>query len=267
MFDAVDWARPWLASVAPLARALAAHDGLHAALTARAAGLATAGGHPLRFVDQSRLPDGTAYETFIAETGQVPTRDNLHDYFNALVWLAFPRTKRALNALQHAQIARDGVGRERGPTRDAVTLFDENAAILAVREGEEGALLVDALRRHRWHEAFVARRGAFGTHAEVWLFGHALMEKLVAPYKAITAHTLVLTLPAAHFTLGEEARRAGLDALLAARIDAQGLDRRGFTPLPVLGVPGWWPGQDEAFYADTTVFRPPRAERAASEVK
>ncbi|HBZ06685.1 MAG TPA: DUF3025 domain-containing protein, partial [Massilia sp.] len=31
-----------------------------------------------------------------------------------------------------------------------------------------------------------------------------------------------------------------------------------FTPLPVLGVPGWWPEQDAAFYADTSVFRPKR---------
>ncbi|HMM24565.1 MAG TPA: DUF3025 domain-containing protein [Pseudoxanthomonas mexicana] len=30
------------------------------------------------------------------------------------------------------------------------------------------------------------------------------------------------------------------------------------TPLPVLGVPGWWDGNaDPAFYADAAVFRPP----------
>jgi hypothetical protein len=259
MFDAVDWSRPWLASVAPGARAVGASE-LRSALTARAAesGAVSAGGHPLRFVPQAALPDGQAYETFIAETGQVPTRDNLHDYFNALVWLAFPRLKRALNTLQAAQIARDGVGKARGPTRDAATLFDENAAILAVREGEQGARLVEALRGHRWREALLDGRALFGTHAEVWLFGHALMEKLVAPYKAITAHTWVVTLPAAHFTRDEPARRAELDALVAGRIGETGLDRRGFTPLPVLGVPGWWDGQDACFYGDATVFRPPR---------
>ena len=32
----------------------------------------------------------------------------------------------------------------------------------------------------------------FGSDAQVWLFGHALMEKLVAPRKAITAHVLVV---------------------------------------------------------------------------
>ncbi|MFN7122209.1 MAG: DUF3025 domain-containing protein, partial [Hydrogenophaga sp.] len=32
-----------------------------------------------------------------------------------------------------------------------------------------------------------------------------------------------------------------------------------FTPLPVLGVPGWWPANEDAgFYADASVFRAPR---------
>jgi len=31
---------------------------------------------------------------------------------------------------------------------------------------------------------------------------------------------------------------------------------RPFVPLPVLGVPGWWPANDDlAFYDDPAVFR------------
>jgi len=37
-----------------------------------------------------------------------------------------------------------------------------------------------------------------------------------------------------------------------------GLSPAHFTPLPILGVPGWWEQQDEGFYADTGVFRPKR---------
>ncbi len=58
-----------------------------------------------RFVPQESLPEGTAYEEFISATGNVPTRDNLHDFFNGLVWQTFPLIKRELNALQAAQIA------------------------------------------------------------------------------------------------------------------------------------------------------------------
>jgi hypothetical protein len=72
---------------------------------------------PLSFVDQATLPQDIAYEVFISETGKIPTRENLHDFFNALVWLSFPNIKRQLNALQAAQIARDGIGKSRGPAR------------------------------------------------------------------------------------------------------------------------------------------------------
>ena len=83
---------------------------------------------------QAALPDGCAYEAHIHATGAVPTRDNLHDFFNALVWLHFPTAKRLLNRLQAAAIARDGVQASRGPVRDAATLFDENAVLFLSAE-------------------------------------------------------------------------------------------------------------------------------------
>jgi hypothetical protein len=54
--------------------------------------------------------------------------------------------------------------------------------------------------------------------------------------------------------------RLWLDAAVATQLQG-GLDTSDFTHLPVLGVPGWWPVQDEQFYADATVFRPPRQPR------
>ncbi|GGY97866.1 DUF3025 domain-containing protein [Pseudoduganella plicata] len=261
MFDGIDWPQPWYASVRAAA-ALAARHGADVipAFNAHAAalGLVNHCGLPLHFVPQATLPEGTAYEEFIGATGGVPTRDNLHDFFNGLVWLTFPSIKRELNALQAAQIARDGIGKSRGPARDAATIFDENAALLIVCEGEEGAALVDALRNHQWRTAFVELAPMFGTVAEVWLFGHALMEKLVAPYKAITAHTRIVTAPPAYFTLSVAERHAWIDTQVAHRLQQEGLSNAGFTPLPVLGIPGWWQAQDDAFYDDTTVFRPKR---------
>jgi hypothetical protein len=44
-------------------------------------------------------------------------------------WLRFPQAKRRLNELQ-AEIARGGTGATRVPLRDALTLFDENGAVL-----------------------------------------------------------------------------------------------------------------------------------------
>ena len=267
MLEVIDWSRAWYASVQAAAGKLDRNDAgvlddcFIDSFNAQAAALALRNhqGLPLSFVPQAALPEGTAYEAFIGATGGVPTRDNLHDFFNGLVWLSFPRIKVQLNALQAAQIALAGVGKSRGPARDAATIFDENAALLVVRDNADGHALADALRNHQWRAAFVEQRASFGKDAQVWLFGHALMEKLVAPYKAITAHTRVVLAGDAFFPLDHDARRAWLDDSVARQLAEEGLSNAGFTPLPVLGVPGWWQQQDDCFYDDATVFRPKRS--------
>lgn len=140
-FDAIDWSAPWLAPWRglgqPLAQQLLQEDpSVHQALQT-----AAPQGAPVVFVPQSALPEGTAYEQYIWDTRRVPTRDNLHDFFNGLVWLRFPHTKRRLNQLQAQAIAADGVQAVRGPLRDALTVFDENGALLQAPDA-----LWDALR-------------------------------------------------------------------------------------------------------------------------
>ena len=138
--------------------------------------------------------------------------------------------------------------------RDALTLFDENAALLQAPDA-----LWDALRRRDWQRLFVTER-ALWTQARLVLFGHALLEKLTAPYKSITAHVFDRPVPP---DLGADL--AAWDGWLAAQLSADALARKPFTPLPVTGVPGWWaPNQDPAFYADTAVFRPLRPVGAAA---
>lgn len=197
---------------------------------------------PLTFVPQQALPPGEAYESFIARTACVPTRDHPHDLFNGLVWMRFPALKRRLNELQAHEIAQRGVGPTRGAVRDALTLFDENAAVL---QGPQ--CIVDALRVRDWHGLFVARRAAW-RDARVTLFGHALMEKLcLTPHKAITAH--VWTAPA----------EADLQRHLVDALDPQLLASKAHLALPVLGVPGWCDAnEDPNFYDDSQVFRPLR---------
>jgi hypothetical protein len=187
------------------------------------------------------------YEAFIADTGRVPTRANLHDLFNALVWLVFPRSKARLNALQAAAIAHAGVGATRGALRDAATLIDENAVLLVTGRTQ----LIDALRRHDWAKLFRAEREAWNDEVRVFAFGHALLAKLVRPYKAITAHAF-------HVELSAPAGAAEVDTAAAAALGER-LGPGDLLPLPVLGIPGWWAANAEpAFYADPAVFRPPR---------
>ena len=278
----VDWAQPWLAPVREAGLALmaglaqAAADAPGAASADVSAGPSIAGALnacplvcpapcsvpcPVQFVPQHSRPPGEAYEAFIGRTGQVPTRNNLHDLFNGLVWQRFPRTKARLNVLQAAELARQGVGAVRGPVRDAITVFDENGALLLAPPA-----LGQALLARDWHALFVTHRPLWAT-ATLVLFGHALMEQLVVPRKNITAHVLVEQFSsdfedfaAVGQNLGAPDGLAALDAALTTRLTPERLAGKPFTPLPVLGVPGWWPANaDPGFYADASVFRPKRA--------
>lgn len=127
----------------------------------------------------------------------------------------------------------------RGRLRDALTLFDENAAVL-----QAPAVLVEALRARNWRALFIEHRSQWRS-ARLALFGHALLEKLMQPRKAITAHVWLVE------DLSDEA--------IASSLTPARLAAKDFLPLPVLGVPGWWrDNENPSFYDDADVFRPPR---------
>jgi hypothetical protein len=239
----LSWEQPWLAPWRDpgegVERAVAAGEPLHEALN-------TASGAPVRFVPQDTLPAGAAYEAFIFRTGQCPVRPGLHDFFNGLAWLRFPQAKAALNRLQAQEIARMGIVARRGPVRDAITVFDENGALLQAPQP-----LWDALQAREWRRLFVELRPLW-RDARLVVFGHALLEQLaVSARKPLTAHVW----------RGDAALDSGAaaDGWLAARCTADTLAAKPFTPLPVLGVPGWWPANENfSFYDDSLVFRPRR---------
>ncbi len=246
--NGIDWQRPWLAPWRDAGRLVQAGvdagDGVPD--TANRFGRAA-----VRFVSQDALPPGMAYEQFIFERGQVPTRENLHDFFNALCWMVFPQAKRRLNQIQAAEIAARGVA-VRGPVRDAITVLDENGALLHAPDA-----LWEALATRQWQRLFGELRPLW-TQAQLVVFGHAALEKLVTPYKSITVHVWRVSQPWSSV--------AALDTWLAQDLTAARLAAKPFVPLPVLGVPGWWDANEApGFYADPTVFRPARVRPAPPE--
>jgi hypothetical protein len=226
-----------------------------------AVGQLTGRGQRLAFIAQDDLPPGAAYEAHIASTGCVPTRHNLHDFFNASVWFAFPRIKAALNTRQSAAIDALGVGPTRGGVRDALTLFDENAVLFASADPTLSA----ALRAFDWQHLFVANRDAWGQRCEARCFGHALLEKLTTPFKACTAHAWIVEVPPAYFTWPDERRSTWLDESVSRALSGnEPLSSQAFAPLPVLGIPGWWPENEvPSFYDDVSVFRHGRRARSS----
>lgn len=229
MLDGIDWTAPWFEPWRepgePVLQARCAQP-LHQALNA-------VGAAPMRFVPQSALPEGEPYEAFIFRTRTCPTRENAHDFFNGLAWLKFPDVKTRLNELQAGEIARAGVGATRGPVRDAITVFDENGAFL-----DAPRAIWDALIARDWRRLFIDLRPLW-RDARLVVFGHALLEKLLAPRKDLTAHVWCGPSQSMEFT-------------------RERLAAKPFTPLPLMGVPLWCPqNQDFSFYDDSLVFRVP----------
>lgn len=220
--------------------------------------------HTLRFVSQNALPEGEAYESFIGTTGNIPTRDNLHDLFNGSIWLTFPKTKALLNYYHMLEINQQGIGASRGRVRDTITVFDENGAILVTADASIGKALVD----FDWQASLVAPRDKWDkpqalnsdSQAAVYIFGHALLEKLLQPRKALCAHSIVINVTQDFFALSLSERISHLDKRAADYMEAllSQLDvtPRKLSPLPILGVPHYWAeNANSSFYDDSQVFR------------
>ena len=218
----------------------------------------------LQFVSQDALPEGEAYESFIGTTGNIPTRDNLHDLFNGSIWLTFPKTKALLNYYHMLEINQQGIGASRGRVRDTITVFDENGAILVTADASIGKALVD----FDWQASLVAPRDKWDkpkqsnnhSQAAVYIFGHALLEKLLQPRKALCAHSIVINVTQDFFALSLSERISHLDKRAADYMEAllSQLDvtPRKLSPLPILGVPHYWAeNANSSFYEDSQVFR------------
>ena len=176
------------------------------------------------------------YERRIVEQGEIETRDDRHDSMNALVWLQFPLAKRALSRLHVEQsMASENVpcrGSERGPKRDAATLFDEHGLVVLARQPSALSLLQD----RQWTDAWFTNRATFLQETRLVVFGHALLERLASPYKGLTGHAMLLLWPEADWPSLSQ-----LDQVLEVRISALS-SPRDLLACPLMGWPGYAAG-------------------------
>jgi hypothetical protein len=222
------------------------------------AGVTTGGGSRLRFVPpapRSRAFEAR-YEVRVFAAGEVATRPgDWHDLFNALVWITFPATKAAFNRIHVGEMRARRGERQRGTARDVLTLFDEAGVLIACADRGLAALL----EAHEWKRLFWERRDAVARAMRFFVFGHAIYEKALEPYKGVTAKALIVDVDDALFAEPLERQLARMDAAAAAYFAGpQALvSTRTLPPLPVLGVPGWDPANACAgYYDDAAQFRP-----------
>ena len=195
------------------------------------------------------------FERRVVEHNELIIRPNsLHDLLNALVWLTFPKTKRAISEA-HVALGVNPDGKTRPRRRDVLTLFDESGLIIL----SENDTLRSMNQQHQWRELFVTHRSDFIQQTRPILFGHGAMEQignqLPQVHRGLTVKALWLPLPTST-TLPE------LDDYLAKRtVSGESLgEQERSTPMPVLGLPAWFAENElPACYDDETVFRPTRA--------
>jgi len=228
--------------------------------------MVNARGQRLRFVTD-RVPGSDrelGFEQRTYATGEVLVRPvNWHDLFNALVWMLFPTAKAALNGRHQQALELEGDG-ARSPVRDALTHFDEDGVVVLSAD----PALTELLRAFGWHELFWTRRADVKRSMRFVVFGHALYEKALAPFIGMTGKAIILAVDPALLTADADRIHREIDRLTGLRL----LDPRQFqtprelAPLPVLGVPGWYPDNEtESFYQNTEYFRPGRSQRGSTD--
>ena len=164
---------------------------------------------------------GQLYDGRIALARQVPCLDaSYHDLFNALVWAAFPRSKRALHARQFRALERRWQpGETRLPNRrtseqDALTIFDEGGSV-------------------------AVGHAAAGGRVQVVLFGHAIMEHLC--FDPTPVRSAALALDHAAVAAGGRELFEAVDRALAPRLaDAAELMAPEFDGVLSIVPPGCW---------------------------
>jgi len=234
------------------------HD-LQRALAAREPPLRAQSGAAISFVPQKGKPGAfeEGYEPRIYLKGEVQVRErNWHDLMNALVWLAYPRAKAALNARHYQALLEQRAARSpnRGPLQDALTLFDEGGIIVVAGDRP----LLRFIENFEWKTLFWKNRSRVVAAMRFYLFGHALYEKALNPFSGVTARGLLFEVEAAFFDAPPDVQLERVDALAAGVLEDPRtlLSPRALAPVPILGIPGWCAQNARAsYYDDADYFR------------
>lgn len=221
----------------------------------------------LRFVSQDEKPEKfeESYEPRIFLRGEIQTRlRNWHDFFQVLVWRMFPNTKAAINKLHFhaikARLENNPDDKQRSPMENALTQFDECGAVVLSSNPE----LLDLIKHFQWKALFWQHRADIAQQLKCIVFGHAVYEKALNPYVGMTAHSILLPVPARLLDFPVTDLLPLIDKQLVELFtDKQAVaSPADFAPFPLLGMPGWdTDNHHESYYENTRYFRSGRQSK------
>ena len=193
------------------------------------------------------------YEPRVYLKKELQTRaHNWHDFFNAMIWLRFQKTKKTLNQLHYLKSNKRAKGSNRTKLESKITQFDECGAILI----SKNAHLLNLVKNHQWAALFIDNATHFEKDFHCIIFGHAIYEKALRPYTGLTCHCLMIE----DEHILEDVKNDSYNMLdkYLSKIwrQQETLENIKFQPFPLLGIPGYWPVQDSKFYQNKNYFRP-----------
>lgn len=214
-------------------------------------------GPDLRFTFSNPLqPDGLHYEQRIAERGEIAMRPgSWHDLYGALMWLAFPHAKRAVNACQVRDLRVVGA-KQRTRHQQAITHVDEAGLILACSPRAPLARMYE----HDWEGLLFEVREEWRQYTEVFVLGHSLLEiRQLRPHDLLAAKVLPVIVDDDYWEQDGATRRTRLDQVVASGLRGGqfAADPKDLPTLPLSAIVGWDErNADREFVASARCFRP-----------
>ena len=209
-----------------------------------------------QFIDQKKKEKDfyKKYDALVFKEKKIPIRkDVLHDYFNALTWLAFPNSKKKLNKKNFTLLEHNYLSGNKNRPRniDLTTLLDESGIIIFTNN----SFLSSLIRQKKWKTVFWDNRDTVKKSFRFFLFGHSLFEKIMNEYIGTTARALIIfneSLPFEKITI------SNVDQILSDYIDQEFffLNLEKTVAIPLFAIPGWSNlNEKKEFYQENEYLR------------
>jgi hypothetical protein len=209
-----------------------------------------------RFIEQKKKEKDfyKKYDALVFNEKKIPIRKNIvHDYFNAITWLAFPNAKKKLNKKNFIFLENNYLNGNKNRPRniDLTTLLDESGIIVVTKN----SYLASLMEKKKWKTVFWDNRDIVKKSFRFFLFGHSLFEKLMNKYIGTAARALIIS---DESLLLDKITINNVDQMLSDYIDRDSFFKNleKSISIPLFAIPGWSNlNEKEEFYQGNEYLR------------